>query len=76
MQNNYDVSFMKNQEAHCTELPVLIWIGMSDGALELQDCKLLAELSLCDMPAIDAYYHNMCLVALYNRERSVKKSPD
>ena len=23
-------------------------------ALELQDCKLLAELSLCDMPAIDA----------------------
>ena len=45
-------------------------------ALELQDCKLLAERSLCDMPAIDVYYHNMCLVALYNRARSVKKSPD
>ena len=45
-------------------------------ALELQDFKLLAELSLCDMPAIDAYYPNMCLVALYNRARSVKKSPD
>ena len=45
-------------------------------ALELQDCKLLAELSLCDMPAIDAYYNNMCLVALYNRARSVKKLPD
>ena len=40
MQNNYDVSFVKNQEAYCTELPVLIWIGMSDGVH--WNCKIVS----------------------------------
>ena len=36
-------------------------------ATKLRDTKLLAELHMSDMHALDAEYHGKCLVALYNR---------
>ena len=41
----------------------------------LEDTTLLAQLSAGDMVAIEAKYHNRCLVLLYNRVRTVQK-PD
>ena len=38
-------------------------------ATRLQDQKLLAKLTLGDMTALDAQYHNQCLTALTNRDR-------
>ena len=40
----------------------------------LEDTTLLAKLSAGDMVAIEAKYHNRCLVSLYNRVRAVQKS--
>jgi len=37
--------------------------------LQLEDSKLFSKLSAGDMIAIEAIYHKMCLVALYNRGR-------
>ena len=40
----------------------------------LEDTALLAQLSVGDMVAIEAKYHNKCLVSLYNRVRAVEKA--
>jgi hypothetical protein len=39
-------------------------------ATQLQDRKLMSKLANGDMHALDAYYHNPCLVALYNKTRN------
>ena len=39
----------------------------------LDNTTLLAQLSAGDMVAIEAKYHNRCLVSLYNRVRAVQK---
>ena len=38
-------------------------------ATKLNDSRLLAKLAMSDMHALDAQYHQKCLVALYNRMR-------
>ena len=45
-------------------------------AQQLQDEPLLAKLSAGDMVALDAEYHNKCLVSLYNRVRCNKSSTE
>ena len=42
-------------------------------AVQLCDTRLLAKLAMEDMHAQDAYYHNRCMVAIYNRARSAEK---
>ncbi len=39
----------------------------------LEDTTLLAQLSTGDMVAIEAKYHNRCLVSLYNQVRAKKR---
>jgi hypothetical protein len=42
-------------------------------ALSLADHRLLAKLAISDMIAQEAKYHQLCLVHLYNRRRSLER---
>ncbi|CAC5386108.1 unnamed protein product [Mytilus coruscus] len=70
--------FLCDKEAPLSSLREAMTMKLNDrlksGAETLQDKHLLAKLNTGDVIAQDLKYHPACLVALYNKERAVKKN--
>ncbi|CAC5424531.1 unnamed protein product [Mytilus coruscus] len=72
--------FLCDKEAPLSSLKEAMTMKLNDRlkrcAETLQDKELLAKLSTGDVIAQDLKYHPACLVALYNKERAVKKKTE
>ncbi|CAC5423155.1 unnamed protein product [Mytilus coruscus] len=72
--------FLCDKEAPPSSLRKAMKMKLNDRlkscAETLQDKQLLAKLSIGDVIAQDLKYHPACLVALYNKERAVKKKTE
>ncbi|CAC5421078.1 unnamed protein product [Mytilus coruscus] len=72
--------FLCDKEAPPSSLREAMTMKLNDRlkrcAETLQDKQLLAKLSTWDVIAQDLKYHPACLVALYNKERAVKKKTE
>lgn len=65
-------SYVKTVKNLCRAATLAIDGNIRAAATKLQDHKLLSKLAPGDMHAQNAYYHVLCLTALYNRVRNIR----